>query len=257
MKTFYKILVISFLIVSPLVITPVIYGQSKARVENVNFFLEDEAIIITYDITKAKMSEVFTVSVNISTSNGKQINAYALSGDIGDGIYPGKGKRIKWDIMQDNVYLDDEIVVEVFARSPLEARPVSVGGALARSLIFPGWGNRYAKGGGAYWLMGVMAYGAAGGALYFNNEAYNTYEDYKIATNPDDRNQLFEDAENHEGMQNNLIIAAAAIWAIDLVWTGIQAGNVNRKAARSKLSAGAWYDPYARQPMFKIAYNLN
>lgn len=256
MKKIYKLIAFSFILALPLMMPEMATAQSKAQVENVDFFLAGENLIITYDIAKAKSGETFDVSVNISTASGQKLNAFALSGDIGPGVYAGKYKKITWDLAKDNVYIDDQIMVEVFARSMMPAKSVSVGGALLRSLVFPGWGNSYAKGGGAYWLMGIAAWGAAGGAVYFNNEAYNAYEDYKNATEKDARDQLFADAEDHHQMQQNLMIAAAAIWAVDLIWTGIQAGNVNRKS-RSKMAMGYYYDPVVKQPMVTFTYKLN
>lgn len=239
-------------------------AQSRAKVENVDFYLEGENLIITYDIDKAKTGETFNVKVNVSTAKGTKINAFALSGDVGPGVYGGKFKRITWDLAKDNVYIDDEIFVEVTAESESYSgkvkspgsNQVSVGGALLRSLVFPGWGNSYAKGGGAYWLMGIAAYGAAGAAVYFNNDAYNNYQDYKDALNREERDQLYQDASDSYDMQKNMMIAAGAIWAIDLIWTGIQAGNVNKRARQSKLSMGYYYDPVVRTPMVSFRLNL-
>ncbi len=256
MKSIYKLLAVFFALSLPLINPCNITAQTKARVENVDFYLEGENMIITYDIVKAKSGETFDVSVSISSLKGQKISAFALSGDIGPNVYPGKYKKITWDLAEDNVYIDDQVMVEVFAKSMLPPKSISVGGALLRSLVFPGWGNSYAKGGGAYWLMGIAAWGAAGGAFYFNNEAYNALEDYKDATDGETRDQLFTDAEDHHQMQQNLMIAAAAIWAVDLIWTGIQAGNVKRKN-RTKLSMGYYYDPMVRKPMVSFTYRLN
>ena len=67
-------------------------AQSKAKVENVDFNLENENLIITYDIVKSKASQTFNVSVTITTTKGKKIPANALSGDIGPGVHGGDGK---------------------------------------------------------------------------------------------------------------------------------------------------------------------
>jgi hypothetical protein len=127
---------------------------------------------------------------------------------------------------------------------------------MLRSLIFPGWGNTYARGGGAYWLIGIAAYGAAGGAIYFNNQAYNNYEDYKASLNPAERNQLYQDASDNYDMQKNLMIAAGAIWVADIIWAGIQAGNVNKKNRQSKVSMGTYYNPEFRSPMFSVTVSI-
>ncbi|MBE0637829.1 MAG: hypothetical protein IH598_04865 [Bacteroidales bacterium] len=257
MKNIYKILVFSFVLAMPLVMSVEIKAQSKAQVENVNFFVEGENLVITYDIVKASSGETFEVSVNIATTSGKKISAFSLQGDVGPGVIGGKYKRITWDLKKDNVYLDDEIEVEVIALSMAVNSGVNIGGALLRSAIFPGWGNSYVKGGGPYWLIGVVAYGTLGGSIYFNNQAYNAYEDYKNATTANDRDQFYNDAESHKNMQNTLAITTGAIWAIDLIWTAVQAGNARKQAAQNKVSLDYYYDPMAQQPLFRITYNLN
>jgi hypothetical protein len=244
-------------------------GQSKARVENVDFNLEDENLVITYDIVKGKSGELFTVKVNILTPNGKNISAFALSGDIGPGVTGGTGKKIIWDLNKDNVYLDDEISVEVIIDQNLAppmgtpgsstkgtTKNVSVGGAMLRSLVFPGLGNRYANGGkGAYWLMGVAGYGAIGASVFFNNQADETYQDYLLSTSASERDQLFSDAEGYKQNQNIAMYTAAGIWVIDLIWTGIQASKAN-KAQQSKVDVGYYYNPVAKKPMVALTYKF-
>jgi len=237
-------------------------AQSNARVENVDFFLERENLIITYDIVKAKTGETFDVSVKISTVKGTPIKAYALSGDVGQGVYGGNFKRITWNLAKDNVLIDDEIFVEVIAVAPklspymLDSKNVSVGGAMLRSLAFPGWGNTYAKGGGAYWIMGIAAYGTLGATVYFNNQAHNNYENYKVSTDATERSQLYQDANDSYDMQKTFMFVAGAIWIGDIIWTGLQAKNIIKKAGQSKVSVGYYYDPAVRTPMFSLSYNL-
>jgi len=233
-----------------------LYAQSKAQVENVDFNVEGETLVINYDLEKAKTGETFNITVNIMTKAGKKISAFSFTGDVGKGVFGGKAKKIVWDIAKDNVYLDDEITVEVLAQSEMQAKPVSVGGAMLRSLVFPGWGNRYVKDGGAYLLMGVFGYAAAGGAIFFNNQSYNAFEDYKVSEDPVERDKLYKDAEDFQQKQKTLMFGAAAIWAVDLIWTGIQAGSANKKAHDPKVSMGYYYNPVVRQPMFSVSYKF-
>jgi hypothetical protein len=256
MKKIYFITAISAILILLIFVGNGLYAQSKAQVENVDFFVEGETLVINYDLEKAKTGELFNITVNIMTKAGKKISAFSFTGDVGKGIYGGKGKKIVWDLTKDNVYLDDEITVEVLAQSEMQAKPVSVGGAMLRSLVFPGWGNSYVKDGGAYWLMGVFGYAAAGGAVFFNNKSYNAFEDYKVSEDPVERGQLYTDAEDYQQKQKTLMVGAAAIWAVDLIWTGIQAGSANKKARSQKVSMGYYYNPVVRQPMFSVSYKF-
>lgn len=94
-----------------------VQSQSGARVENINFYAEGSKLIITYDIVKAKAGETFDVWIKIVTASGKEINPMALSGNIGSGNTGGTGKKISWNVEADNIVLDEEFSVEVFARA--------------------------------------------------------------------------------------------------------------------------------------------
>lgn len=244
-------------------------AQSNVKVENVKFFMEGDKLVITYDFNKAKPNQAYDVSVEIATTAGTKIRAFALSGDVGPNVYSGKYKRIIWNLAEDNVYIDDEIVVEVTAQlmghkaaavkpdKSFTGQQKSVGGAVLRSLALPGWGNNYAADGGAYWLIGVAAYGCLGATLFYNNASYNSYEDYKKATTAGERDQLFQDASNQKDMQNVFLITAGAIWIGDIIWSGLQAASVNKKAAaQSKVMVGSYYDPIAQAPMITLRLRL-
>ncbi len=239
------------------------YAQGKATVENVDFFVDGQNLIITYDVAKARTGATFDVSIKISTVKGQQLRAYSLSGDVGQGVSGGKFKRIVWDLAKDNVFIDDEIFVQVEAKpsrsskSDKSAPGISVGGAMLRSAVFPGWGNSYVKGGGPYWLIGVAAYGSLGGAIYFNNQAYNQYQDYQQSMESGQRDQYYEDANDSHKMQKTLLIAAGAIWLADIVWTGLQVSKVNKQAQQNKVSLGYYYDPNFRAQTFSVSLKIN
>jgi hypothetical protein len=258
-------IILILLIIAGLLVLPQgeAWAQGKAKVENVDFFVDGENLIITYDIVKARTGKTFDVSVEISTVKGQQLRAYSLSGDVGQGVYGGRFKRIVWDLAKDNVFIDDEIYVQVeakasgFTKGKPSAGGISVGGAMLRSAVFPGWGNSYVKGDGPYWLMGFAAYGSLGGAIYFNNQAYNQYQDYQQTTESGQRDQYYQDATDSHNMQKTLLIAAGAIWLADIVWTGLQAAKVNKQARQNKVSLGYYYDPQFRAQTFSVSLRLD
>jgi len=246
-------------------------GQTQARVENVVFFIDGNNMIITYDINNSKVGETFDVSVNILIPNGKNLIASSFTGDVGPGIYGGQGKKIVWNAKKDKVTITDQISVDVSIRpevvttyaQPAYSSPesnsrerISVGNALLQSLIFPGWGNKSVKGSGAYWVMGIAGYASIGGAIYFNNKADKTYQDYRYSTTASERDQLFSDAESYKQTQNALMYTAAGIWIIDLIWTGIQANNAKNRGMLSKVDVGYYYNPEAKKPMVMFTYRL-
>ena len=251
-------------------------AQSKARIEHVDFFPDGSTLIITYDIVKYKSNETFRIWVDVYTESGNKIAAKALTGDVGENVTGGENKRIIWDMEADQAYLDEDIAVVVLAESETikagkipekEPKPVkekqavkkkgiSVGGALGLSLILPGLGRRVATGKGAAWLWGVAGYGCLGGAFYMNNSAYNKYEEYKDATTTSDRDDLYKKARNYDLYSKVLIGAAAAIWVVDLIVTGVKAGKVRKSGYEQRFSFNAGYDPYIQQPLIGLRYRF-
>ncbi|MEZ5195312.1 MAG: hypothetical protein R2764_02580 [Bacteroidales bacterium] len=98
-------------------------AQSIAEVENIDFYSEDTKLIITYDIIKAGTGELFDIWIKVKTDSGKEIIPRSIYGDIGKGVTGGINKRIYWDLESDQVNLDEEITIEVFARPDYEKPP--------------------------------------------------------------------------------------------------------------------------------------
>ncbi|GAJ14051.1 unnamed protein product, partial [marine sediment metagenome] len=63
--------------------------ESKAKIQNVDFKLVNEQLIITYNLVNTKPREKFNISVNIFTVTGKEIDAQAFSGDVSSDISGG------------------------------------------------------------------------------------------------------------------------------------------------------------------------
>lgn len=256
-----------------------VFSQSGAQVENIDFYAVGSNLTITYELSKAKKGEYFEVWVKITTDSGKEIVPIAMTGDVGKNVTGGDNKRIIWDIEADNVSIDEEISVEVFARSlgvpktnedaattkedyaykeqPKVKGNVSVGKALLLSAVLPGLGNRYVKGKGAPWLIGVAGYGLIAGSIVMNNSAYNTYEDYKAETSDvSKRNEYYDNAKSKKTTSSVMAGAAIAIWVADLVWTGLQASSANKKGGLSKVSLNYQYEPMIGKPMIGLNYKF-
>jgi len=250
-----------------------VQAQSNARIENIDFAAEFSKLVVTYDIVDAKPEEIFEIWIKVQTNSGKELIPSSTIGDIGKGVNGGSNKRIVWDVEADNVVLDEEFTVEVFAQSQKsqkrsktvedqemvnEAKPssIGVGGAMAFSALLPGLGNRIVKGSGAQWLLGVVGYGCIAGSVVLNNSAYNVYEDYKVATIPDERDDLYKKAKSKKQTSKVLIGAAIVIWVGDLLWTGLQASSARKKSKQSNFSLNYSVDPYTQKPLLGISYRF-
>lgn len=100
-------------------------GQSNAEIQNIDFYIDGENLIITYDITKAREGETFEVWIRIITDSGAEITPETTSGDIGRGILGLPNRKIFWNLKDDEVELDEEINVAVYAKSTHEEEKIS------------------------------------------------------------------------------------------------------------------------------------
>lgn len=273
MKTGYIQITFCFVILSlNMLSVPGLYAQTKAKVEHVDFFAEGNRIIITYDITGSVTAETFNIWIQVKNTSGKILNAKSLAGDIGKGIKGGPGKRIEWDYTPDQLNTEEEITIEVFAaletaavksepdKEPAPAgaqggRKISVGKALLFSAILPGTGKTYIKGHGANWLLGVAGYGLITGSVLLNHAAYNKLEEYRASIDPDERDQLYDEAVVDAGISYLFAGGALVIWVVDFITTGVKAGKAKR-SFESRVDLNWKYDPYSKAPMIGLTYKF-
>jgi hypothetical protein len=264
-RILYLITVISSVVIL-LMLSDTVSAQSKAEIQNVDFYADGPMLVIKYDIVGAKESETFEIWVKITTESGKEIIPSALTGDFGKGVPAGPNKKIEWDVDADEVELSEAFSAEVFARSEADkslktnpekiksqGRGISVGAAVGLSVILPGLGKTVVKKGGAQWLWGVVGYGCIAGTFILNDMAYNSYEDYKFSLDPDDRDDLFNKAKYFDMGSKICLGAAATIWVVELITTGTQAAKVRN---RNKFSLNAGFDPFSGKPLVGFNYRF-
>ncbi len=245
----------------------VLFAQSKAKIQNVDFELVNDELIITYDIAYFKPNEKFNISVNIFKSQGKKINANSFSGDINN-ISGGYNKKIIWHIKNDNVYFDEDIYVEILAEviSPdISKQSVKAGkmksagrgGAFFMSAIYPGWGTSKMTLKNANLTKGFLAYGCVALSVYFNQEAVSYSDDYKESSDEQERNSLYNDAQQNDKISKIFAAGAATIWAIDLI-TVLSVKNKSKNTAflNHEVTVGYSFNSVVKAPVLSLKYNF-
>ena len=236
------------------------FGQTEARIINIDFNLVGENIVITYDIVNYVPGEKFNITIEVVTESGKKLNARSLTGDVRSNISGGSNKKVTWDYKKDNIALTEGIYVEVIAESllviakPEPPKRKSLGGAFVKSLFFPGWGNSSISG-GPYWLFGFAGYGCAAGSVLFNMQSYQSLEDYKVSVDFNERDQLFSDAESQNQLSTILMAGAAAIWVTDitiLLIKGNKPQNLTYKQNEIVPKLGYTIDPISKSPLMTL-----
>lgn len=247
-------------------------AQSKAGIFNVDFTVNRDSLIVTYDILKSKFSERFNITFTVKAITGKTYSPKTVYGDIGNNVFGGKGKRIIWEIAKDNVLIDEEIFVEVHGQPVFEteqvvqkeepapvtnnwddgSRTFSKGGALALSAILPGLGITKQKEGGAYWLLSIATYGLAAGGIILNASSSSTYDKYTAATTAEERNSLYDKALSQNKTGNILIYSAIGVWVGNMVWTLLTPNKIKTTG----FSYGGTVDPVGHKPLLCLRYKF-
>jgi hypothetical protein len=254
-----------------------INAQTKAEIQNIDFNVAGDSLIVTYDLVKAKSNEKFNVVLVVKTNTGKTFDAISLSGDVGNYITGGKGKRIVWNIAKDKVAINDEIYVQVLATpvppnavpsAAVVAQPdqtnvqqqqpnknqekvFSKGGAIALSAVMPGLGITKLRDGGAYWLIGIATYGLAISGVVMNIASNSNYNKYKDATTASDRDKYYKNAVSLNKTGNVLLFAAAGIWVADIIITAVVPAKL-----KFGYSLGPTYDPQFQRPLMTFRVRI-
>jgi len=252
-------------------------AQTKAKIENIDFFAEGNKIVINYDIAGSLPEESFNIWIQVKTISGKLLNAKSTTGEIGKGIKGGTGKRIEWSYTIDQVTIDEEIIIEVFASleaaapkttetKPAEqkaappaekttgGRNIHVGPALLMSAALPGLGKTYIKGHGANWLLGVLGYGMITGSVLLNHAAYDNLEKYRASYDETERDDFYNQAVGQAAGSYVLAAGAITIWVVDFITTGVKAGKAKRSQSHVQINSG--FDHFTGVPTVGLTYKF-
>jgi hypothetical protein len=270
----YIILIILFLITLPLTYCDCI-AQTAFSISPPKLKFSNDSLIIRYDILDANDKDKFNIYLEITDFSGARINAYSLTGDIGDSIKPGANRQIIWNLSADSIFIDNTINVEIIAdklvisevlmeerdlvefssdsvktedipdkafsdnvieKSEAKVTRVNVGNHLLQSAIFPGWGLTRLNNGKPYWLFGIAGIGCITASVYFNQKAHLSYDDY-LNSPDDDITGYYDDAVSQGNFSKIFAWSAVVIWIADLGITGLKASGMNRSYRISKLDA--------------------
>lgn len=192
--------------------------------------IDNNQITILYDIEGCSEGTLYDVSLAITTLSGASVKPNMLLGDVGPGIC-GPGKMIVWDLARETREFDEELWFQILAdRVELTqadaittdfSKSYSRSGIIFSSLVVPGLGQKRVSGDGLSLLMAPLFYGSAGGALLMHLSSENHYDKYRNTASISDRDDYFAIAEARNQSSRALLIGAAGIMAVNLIWTGI------------------------------------
>jgi len=115
-------------------------------------------------------------------------------------------------------------------------------GSLGKSLLLPGWGQlaekRYAK--GVVFLSAEVL--CLVGFLSYNHSANANYEKYQSAVTPEDAVRYRALTEKYDTWRNRVLLAAAAVWVVNLIdiYAIVKNNEKKQGALRLGLECGSW-----------------
>lgn len=210
-------------------------------------------LLISYDFVNKNQADQFYVWVEMEKKNGEKIQIKSLTGDVGENIKSGTDKKITWAPANDNIFLDEEINVEVKAEKYVKS--FNKGSALLMSTALPGLGQTKISKGKPWWITGVVAYGALAGGLVTHSSYVKSYDSYRSETDPAKRADLLGQTQNQMNLSNALIISGATLWAANIIWVAVTP-NRYQPLQNVKLTLNKSNSPFKGTTLFSLKVNF-
>ena len=175
-----------------------------------------EQLTIVYDIVSKKASDIYYIKPEIRNLEGIPLRAKSFSGALGEDISRGKEHTILWIPAQDNLYLNEDVTVEILGEK--YEKTYNKGSAILLSSVIPGLGQRKAGKWPHMWLISIPIYGAIGTGIVYHQYSLDSYYNYQIETNPIQRDKLWETSQKQQTISRSLLFTAVSLWAANLIW---------------------------------------
>jgi len=249
------------------------YSQAEAEVSVHSVDYIDKVVHIYYEIGGSNEADLFSVNLLILDSLGKALDARALMGDVGEHVKGGETRHITWDPVEDNIYVDAKISIEVHAyhmtlpgreevhvssSKDQNIQSYSRAGLMAQSLLIPGLGmTRITE--KPHWLRAVAGYGCIAGSVYLSQEARKSYDAVPGVSDFEDKTELYDNSVRQDNISEVLAYAAIGVWVIDIIWTMAGTSDYRRKSSSGSYRGLSFYggvDPLFIIPQVIFKYRF-
>ncbi len=218
-------------------------GHSQT-IENVDFVVSNNKIIVTYELVNCLKNEVYDVRLKFVSEKTNYVPVN-IKGDLLR-LNQGRNKKIEWDVLADGVQITESIqaIVEISARHSTKV----IGGPsnALLSVLVPGLGDYFVDTQKdskiPFYYITVTTYGLL--YLGFNQkvESDQSYEDYHKATTQVEMDLAYDAANEAHKSFILYTSLAATVWLGDIAWVTYK-GFKNKKEQRS----GYAYKKYEKQ----------
>lgn len=253
--------IVSLLILSS--INLVSFAQKKdGKVENTSFSKNNNVLIISYDLVKTGMGELFEINVILIDSGFKKwkLDESNSTGDLGIGISAGVNKNIRVELNQ-FAAIKGIRSIEIVSYSYLKLGGPS--NAL-KSMLIPGLGNVYVYDKHIGLPKAVITLGLVGTSALVALSSKLAYDDQILMSEIQifSKQPYLDKAVEHKKNMNTAIYVGCAIWATDVIWVAIKGykneRNDKKKTKLEKNKGVSWIiQPEFYQQNTGVSFALN
>ena len=211
------------------------YCQSKAKITDVDFHLEDRYLIVNYTIVGSLPKEHMKIELRFITENNELIIPGTVTGDTGIKLFGDGIKTIQWDIVADQVLLSGNLKASV----TITSSKILYGGPsnALLSVVIPGLGGYFVEKNKTRSIVTTIStLGLLGYGISQKHLADKYYAEYNASIIPSEIESLYTKANNAHHKYYISTGIAAGLWAFDIIWVTVK-GFHNRNEAKSYYSA--------------------
>lgn len=202
---------------------------TTATIRDIRILNASEGMVIIYHFDGTGK---YLVQYEIQSKTRNILLARSFTGDVG-AVFAGGLKKAIWDYKKDGIFVNEEITVKVKA---IPAPDINMGTHVAKSIMFPGWGDYKIREKKPYWIIGATAYGLAATSIGLNLQSIKTYDQYKSTVDPAMVDTYYQKSLSQRQWSFITAGLAGAIWLYDLVAVSNQTKRVkNGKAISSEI----------------------
>jgi len=208
-----------------------LHAQEKAEISAPFVSVLNKKMTIQYNLIGCKSNDYYNIRLLIFNSSGDTIQPVHLNGDIGGKVNCGYGKKIEWDIAQDNLQINDELEIQLTGNLVIPpsassarnsaAKSFSRANIMVSSFFIPGLGQKKASGKGGHLWLSVLAFGSAGTAIYYYQMHTRYYNDYVQSDEAFQRNEFYDKSTDCFNKARYFLYGTDGVWTLNMIWAAV------------------------------------
>lgn len=224
-----KILKFILSLVIALPLFPVFGQNPKCRVENLKMEIDQDNLLLTYDLTGIRTEEPVEVHLFFRDRDYRFFRPRNLTPDPGSRVSPGMNNTITWNVAEDIRFFPADITPVLITGDPYEYKFGCGPAASLASLAIPGLGQYMVTDTRDHiikpYMVTIMAYGL----IFLGYDAYqDRYRDDPYLTN---EGGIWKMGDwNYKYFTNDaeyLVSLGLAVWLADIIYVAVK-GQQNK-----------------------------